>query len=120
MPLLILIASRWGRWIERATWKRGLVVTTLAAWSVAGSLLVFPHSLSYFNELAGGPENGHRHLIDSNLDWGQDLLFLKRWLEEHPEARELGLATFNTIDPRIIGIEFQLPPLAPEGSPRAG
>ncbi len=28
------------------------------------------HSISYFNELAGGPENGSAHLLDSNIDWG--------------------------------------------------
>jgi hypothetical protein len=65
--------------------------------------------MSYFNELAGGPENGHAHLVDSNIDWGQDLLQLKRWLEEHPEAQPLHLAYFGGFDPRVAGIEFTLP-----------
>ncbi len=120
MPLLLLIASGGGRLFEWTTCKRGLVVAALAGWSVAGSLLVFPHCLSYFNEAAGGPKNGHHHLVDSNLDWGQDLLFLQHWLKEHPEARELGLASFSPIDPRILGIHFRLPPLTGEFGPRAG
>ena len=41
-----------------------LFVTTLA---------IHPHYLSYFNALAGGPEDGYNVLIDSNVDWGQDL-----------------------------------------------
>jgi hypothetical protein len=61
-------------------------------WSIASSLGVYPHSLSYFNELVGGPANGHAHLLDSNIDWGQDLLLLKEWLDAHPEASPLGLA----------------------------
>jgi hypothetical protein len=31
-----------------------------------------PHYLAYFNEIIGGPRNGYKYLIDSNLDWGQD------------------------------------------------
>ncbi len=80
-------------------------------------LRVHPHSLAYFNELAGGPENGYRHLLGSNIDWGQDLFRLKRWRDEHPDAGPLSLAYFNHIDPRIIGIEFTLPPVGVIGAP---
>mgnify|MGYP001037866926 FL=1 len=38
---------------------------------------VHPHELSFFNALAGGPEGGRRFFVDSNLDWGQDLLRLR-------------------------------------------
>jgi len=31
---------------------------------------------SYFNELAGGPENGWKHLLGSNFDWGQSIPLL--------------------------------------------
>ncbi|MFO1040840.1 MAG: hypothetical protein U0941_03590 [Planctomycetaceae bacterium] len=42
---------------------------------VASSVLWhYPHQLAYFNEIAGGPLNGWRHLLGSNLDWGQDRL----------------------------------------------
>ena len=44
----------------------------LVAWLVVSSFSVHPHYLAYFNELAGGPANGWRWLVDSNLDWGQD------------------------------------------------
>jgi hypothetical protein len=53
--------------------------TTLAALVVAAIEIatVHPHELSFFNALAGGPEGGRRFFVDSNLDWGQDLLRLK-------------------------------------------
>ncbi|MFN7987172.1 MAG: glycosyltransferase family 39 protein [Thermoanaerobaculia bacterium] len=38
---------------------------------------VHPHELSFFNALAGGPPGGRRFFVDSNLDWGQDLLRLR-------------------------------------------
>lgn len=90
-------------------WIAGLAL----CWSVGSSLWVYPHSLSYFNELVGGPTGGHAHLHDSNIDWGQDLLYLRRWLDDHPEARPLGLACFvprGLLDPRVAGIEYTLPP----------
>lgn len=51
-------------------------------WFLASSFYVYPHSLSYFNELTGGPLNGHRHLLGSNLDWGQDLLYAQKALKD--------------------------------------
>ncbi len=42
-----------------------------------------PHYLSYFNMLIGGPKNGHYFAVDSNLDWGQDLLYVKDYIEQN-------------------------------------
>lgn len=45
----------------------------LIAWHIAEAGWIFPHYLSYFNQFAGGPDEGYKFLRDSNLDWGQDL-----------------------------------------------
>lgn len=55
-----------------------LLATTVAiafTASIGSALATYPHTLSYFNELAGGPLNGPAHLLDANVDWGQDLLY---------------------------------------------
>ena len=97
----------------------GLLVGGLLIWSVGSSLSVYPHSMSYFNEAVGGPTRGHLHLVDSNIDWGQDLFYLKEWLDRHPDARPFGLAYFNVLDPTIFGIDFEPPPPGPdETTPR--
>jgi 4-amino-4-deoxy-L-arabinose transferase-like glycosyltransferase len=107
-------------WISQVAQARvrGWAVPAVAAaalgWSVASSLWVYPHSLSYFNELAGGPANGHAHLVDSNIDWGQDLFYLKRWLEQHPEARPLNVASFSPFRPSVVGIESGVVPKRPD------
>lgn len=81
------------------------------AWSVGSSLYYYPHSLSYFNELVGGPTGGIYHLASSNTDWGQDLFCLKRWLDKHPEAQPLHLGwEVSPVDPRAVGINYTLPP----------
>lgn len=76
-----------------------------AAWTVGSSLWVYPHSLSYFNELVGGPRNGHRIMIDSNSDWGQDLLYLQDWIKEHPSASGLRLRYYGIVDPEVAGLD---------------
>ncbi len=52
-------------------------------WNGIEVLRIHPHYLEYFNSLIGGPKYGHYYAVDSNLDWGQDLLHLKRYLNEH-------------------------------------
>ncbi|TVS12524.1 MAG: hypothetical protein EA424_22515 [Planctomycetaceae bacterium] len=91
-PFAFIWISRAARLVNRKTPLWGLLVVASLTWSVGSSLRHYPHSLSYFNELVGGPRYGHDHLLDSNIDWGQDLLLLKRWVDRHPEARPLGVA----------------------------
>lgn len=59
----------------------------LVAAHVLTALLAYPSYLSYFNPLIGGHRNADRILIDSNLDWGQDLYRLARWARENDVPR---------------------------------
>jgi len=99
----------WASKIAQAVRFRSRTVCVIAAagllWSVTSSLWYYPHSLSYFNELVGGPKGGHFHLGSSNIDWGQDLFYLKRWLDEHPEAKPLYTACDSVLAPHQLGIE---------------
>ncbi len=115
MPFLFIWMSRASLVLgtERTRWTAAAIVAALA-WSAASSLWVYPHSLSYFNELVGGPRNGHRHLLDSNIDWGQDLLYLKRWCHAHPEARPLRLAYFGSAPFEIAALDDVLPLPTPD------
>lgn len=92
------------RRLTGSPWGMALAATCVAA-SAYSSLRVWPHSLAYFHELAGGPEQGHRHLLDANVDWGQGLLALRDWLRSHPEASPLFLTDFGWVEPGLAGIE---------------
>jgi hypothetical protein len=60
-------------------WVR-IALPLLVAWFAGSSLWSHPDYLAYFNELAGSePE---KILVDSDLDWGQDLKRLARRLHE--------------------------------------
>jgi len=86
----------------RARWA----LAALLAGCVATFVVATPRYLSYFNALAGGPSGGPRYLLDSNIDWGQDLPRLKRWLDAHGEP-EVHLAYFGTGDPKAYGIRYR-------------
>jgi hypothetical protein len=50
--------------------------------------------------------NGPRHLLHSNIDWGQDLRYLKWWTEDHSaelRGQSLYLAYFGFIQPADVG-----------------
>ena len=97
--------------VSRETgWNRGgillgIVSALLLAWSIGSSLSVYPHSLSYFNELAGGPKNGPAHLLNSNIDWGQDLLFLEQWVAKNANDAPVYTAFYNLYNPFDLQIE---------------
>jgi hypothetical protein len=87
-------------------WVRWLIVGCLAL-SAAEAIWIWPDYLAYFNLLAGGPSNGYRHLVDSSLDWGQDLKELRRWLDAHPadDGQRVYLSYFGTALPRYYKID---------------
>jgi Dolichyl-phosphate-mannose-protein mannosyltransferase len=115
LPFLFVWMSKVGQAFALRDRAVAFVACVSMAGAVAGSLWIYPHSASYFNELVGGPKNGHNHLVDSNVAWGQDILFLRRWLDEHPDAKPIGLASYGWIHPHLAGIDFSLPPVGPKG-----
>ncbi len=103
-------------WAKEGGLWRNCVVWGALGWSVVSSLAVYPHSLSYFNEAAGGTRNGHAHLLGPSYDYGQDFFFLKDWIESHPEAEPLYVECNNWVDPKIAGIQStrRMPRFGPE------
>jgi hypothetical protein len=91
--------------------------------TATSTAMIHPHYLAYFNAASGGPDRGAEHLIDSNIDWGQDLVPLRRWLEKNAPGESVGLAYFGQINPRIFGarregFDWFLPPPEPGSMPQ--
>jgi hypothetical protein len=112
-PFGFISVSRLARSVPlRHRWAQFFTVFALL-WSVESSMWCYPHSLSYFNELTNGPMQGISQLgaadLDSGLDWGQDLVFLQRWLEKHPEARPIGLVTKGEYNPELNAGGYRVP-----------
>ncbi len=89
----------------RKTWVLTTYVPwSLVVWAATSSLISVPHSFSYFNEVAWGPRGGHAFLLDSNIDWQQDVLKLRTWLDEHKEARPMNVAYYGDTRPELFGL----------------
>ncbi len=92
-----LTAPRW----------RQLAVPLLLGLFILPTLWIHPHYLSYFNLLAGGPANGYNIAIDSNIDWGQDLLRLQDWLAQEQITEPIKLAWFGSADPAYYDLVYE-------------
>ncbi|HEX5126652.1 MAG TPA: glycosyltransferase family 39 protein [Rhodocyclaceae bacterium] len=66
--------------------RQQLTIGALLIAALISVLSYAPHYLSYFNELVPDRKQAYRILADSNLDWGENEYWLKRWMEEHPGA----------------------------------
>jgi 4-amino-4-deoxy-L-arabinose transferase-like glycosyltransferase len=89
-PALIVVASASAAWATTRAWR--IAVMLAAAWMAATAVFAFPYYLGYFNEAAGGWRNGHRWLVDSNIDWDQDFLRVRDYERAHPDERIVFLA----------------------------
>jgi hypothetical protein len=87
--LFVLCGGAAYLWHSRAVLARA-IPAVLGGLFIIASLAIYPNYLAYFNWLAGGPRNGYRHLVDSSLDWGQDLPGLRKYLDDRRTAGRKG------------------------------
>jgi hypothetical protein len=107
-PVMFILAGAAALWLRPLAYAPSLLGAGLLLAFVAESLLTWPNYLSYFNAVAGGPKNGYRHLVDSSLDWGQDLPGLDNWLHHNGLNNQnkvpVYLSYFGTASPEYYGI----------------
>ena len=91
LPYVFIAAGKVVPWVlgMGVFWKRviGTVVVGSLALLIAATVSIHPHYLAYFNWASGGPDRVPPRLIDSNLDWGQDLVGLQKWWKENIPER---------------------------------
>jgi 4-amino-4-deoxy-L-arabinose transferase-like glycosyltransferase len=88
-----------------------LFYLVLLLWYIASSLSVFPHHGAYYNELIGGPKNGYKYLLAENTDTGEDLIFLKNYLDKN-NIKKINFSYHGTVDPAEYGIDYDYMPSA--------
>jgi hypothetical protein len=103
-PFFALIAGSGALWLLRLGKNKGWAGWTAAAvilWLCVSSLASHPDYLAYFNAFAGSePE---RIVVDSDLDWGQDIKRLGKRLQEL-NAQSVGFSPTILIDPLRHGL----------------
>ncbi len=115
LPAVPFIAVALGGLAARA--GRRTRVALAGCWLVAAVEVasVHPHYLAFFNRAGGGPDNGWRLLASSNVDWGQDLEYLRRELEARG-IDAVRLVYFGHADPAVYGIRYTVPLPGASGS----
>ncbi len=118
LPMLPFLALHIGRLVHLPSY-RGINLSiylsvAVALWLAISTLSIYPHFLAAFNPIGGGPSNGWRVLVDSNIDWGQDLKGLASWMERENVER-VKLSWFGSARPEAYGIAHDLLPGVPYG-----
>jgi hypothetical protein len=89
------------------------IAASVTCLHVAIGAVATPCHLAYMNALAGPADTRYRWLVDSNLDWGQELGRLHSYLAARG-VTTVQLAYFGRVDPELYGIDYVVPrgPLA--------
>lgn len=105
-PFIIICAATAIRSLSRQTAK--LSVGIIMLWYIYGTLINFPHFISYANEFAGPRETRYKYFSDSNIDWGQGLVTLNKYvLGKQPE--HVTLSYFGRDDAAAYGFPSNSP-----------
>jgi 4-amino-4-deoxy-L-arabinose transferase-like glycosyltransferase len=80
------------------------LLVALVVVNAADTLRYAPDYMSYFTPFVKPAASWHL-LTDSNLDWGQGLLALRKYQQQHPDET-LHVAYFGTMDPALYGIRY--------------
>lgn len=107
-PLLTISAAH----AAAVLWRRSRpAAIVLLGWYFVATSLAHPDYIAYFNEAAG--RHPERIALDSNLDWGQDLLRLERIVQKK-RIEHLHLACDGTADwRRLVPQAEELPQFSP-------
>ncbi len=105
-PVVLMLGAHGTALILAAECRRTtkwLLLGPVLTWGVVVFARTYPSNLTFFNQLVGGPAQGAHYLVDSNLDWGQHLKLLKRWMDQQG-ADSINLAYFGSVDPDYYGL----------------
>ncbi|MFA6391432.1 MAG: glycosyltransferase family 39 protein [Patescibacteria group bacterium] len=106
-PFLILLSARVITYLFQNRNRYIKILSfILLSWYIVSTILIYPNFLAYFNESIGGPKNGSKYVTDSNIDWGQDVIKLKRYLDAN-NINEYYFTYFGSLWTSYYGIPFQ-------------
>ncbi len=103
-PFIFLFAGTFLKYFVTKKYLRPVLVAVMG-FSLYTTIHAFPNYLAFFNPFSWGngvtPEN---ITIDSNIDWGQDLTTLKKYMDQN-HIDSIYLRYFGTADPAFYGIK---------------
>jgi 4-amino-4-deoxy-L-arabinose transferase-like glycosyltransferase len=109
IPFVVLLGASTAErlpWLAARPRRMAVAGALLAFWLAVDVARLAPHYESYFNQLAGPWQNWSNLLIDSNLDWGQDLIALREVMAEQG-IDSVNLAYFGKAAPEQYGVRYR-------------
>ncbi|MFH1547649.1 MAG: hypothetical protein ABIC57_04125 [bacterium] len=88
--------------------KTRIPLIVFGLWYVISAILIYPHYLEYFNEIVGGPKNGHFYLLDSNLSWAQDDFLVEDYINNLNTDKKIFENPLEKITAGIVVIDVDL------------
>jgi hypothetical protein len=112
--LFLLLGPIFGSSASARRQRLSAALAALALVATARNVVALhPDYLTFFNAIAGGPAGGSAWLLDSNLDWGQDLYRVRDAAAAIDPDAPLYLLYFGHVDPALYGLHYQLLPAEP-------
>ncbi len=107
LPLLVIFSvAAVSRRAQPNSARQLLTIIGLSIWLALATFFIYPDFLAYFNLFAGGADGGWRSLVDSNLDWGQDLDDLAPWMAAN-DVDQVWLSYFGEARPEYYGVNYR-------------
>jgi 4-amino-4-deoxy-L-arabinose transferase-like glycosyltransferase len=107
-PFLFLLGGAALDRLLRAHWRPKLariLVVILIGWMVVDTVRAYPDYMSFTNELTLG-RPGWQVLSDSNVEWGQDVGALARYLKQHGETQVCGALSGGWATLEMYGVQL--------------
>lgn len=109
MPFLALVGAAGVEGIRAIKGK--MIAVALLLWYIGGTVVQYPHFISYANEFVGPRDRRYEVLGDSNLDWGQAIPDVAKYAV----TKKFGKVRFSYFGRDDAG-RYGLPSITPYGS----
>jgi hypothetical protein len=110
-PMLYILIAGCAAHLVNKDRKWAYALGALLLWQIGTSEFSRPGLVAYANEAWGGPTKTHLYLTDSNTDWGQQLRYVKTYLDEHPnEPCYFAYFEQSPVNFRDYGVSCQILP----------
>lgn len=111
--MLTVAAGGCARLVPSRLNRYGVLIAALLAFNIVSVVRTFPHFIPYANEAFGGPSNLYKSLIDSNLDWGQDIPLLTAYLSDRG-ITDYRVSLFSNVPRQVYSLNKESVPMDQE------
>jgi hypothetical protein len=105
-PFTFMLCGAAAAWLVKQRKAWACAVGVLLLLHATESLRAYPQYLSFGNDLYGGPSKTDRYFSDSASDWGQQLKWVKLWVDRN-HVKECSFAYY--VAPFILPADYGIP-----------